>query len=204
MTTPLEAARAQARHVDPQEAAARCGFAYAGTPEAGTFRATLLGQRIELEFPSFEGRFTATGRQTAEHAAALLAYYVATSDGTPPTGSWIAFSDLPDGRFYCSTWRGYTGRVLARHFGNDVAGVLRAGESLGGTDVDLPGDARIGFRVLPHVPVALAYWSGDDEFEARADFLFDATAGHHLPTDAYAVLCKWLTDTLVDAGPPSE
>jgi hypothetical protein len=36
---------------------------------------------------------------------------------------------------------------------------------------------------LPKVPVTLILWRADDEFPARADLLFDATARHHLPTD---------------------
>jgi hypothetical protein len=49
---------------------------------------------------------------------------------------------------------------------------------------------------LPRVPVALLWWDGDDEFDPRADLLFDATASHHLTTDGCAVLGSWITGTI--------
>jgi len=196
MTTALESARESASGIDPHAGARNCGLVYEGSRREGTFAACFLNRPLRLEFPSFDGRFADTEEEVPEDIRALLAYHLATSDGAEPAGRWISFADLPDGRFYCSTWRGYTGRVLADTYDDDIDGVRTAGERIGGVPISIPGDVAVCLSVFPKVPVAFVYWAGDEEFEARADFLFDANAGSHCSTDCYAVLCAVLTREL--------
>lgn len=200
MRTALDAAREAASSIDPRGAAYRCEFSYEGSPSNGTFAATLMGRAVLLDFPTFNGRFADTTEQAPEDIRALLAYHLATSSGAKPTGDWISFSDLPGGSLYRGSWHGYTGKVLAAHFLDDLDGVRAAAAGCGGFEADVNGDVSFVFRLLPLVPLALLYWAPDDEFEARADFLFDSTAGEHLPTDVYAVACKWITDTMIQEG----
>jgi hypothetical protein len=40
------------------------------------------------------------------------------------------------------------------------------------------------------------YWQGDEDFDASCQVLFDASARHYLPTDAYAILGSTLTRML--------
>ena len=198
MGSALEAAIAQASLVDPLEAAARSGFEIIGTAEEGTVVACFLGREVRFAYPGF-------AQEPAEdalppHVLAILLYHFASTDGAEPAGRWIAFTDLPDGTFYVSAWRGYTGQALVRRFGDDVEAVRAAARALGGRDIDIPGDVAVEFQVMPKVPVAFVYWGGDEEFEPRADFLFDANAASHLPTDCYAVMCSWITGLLAKAG----
>jgi len=201
MTTAFEAAREAASTIDPHVAARNCGFDYDGSTAAGTFAARYLNRAISLPFPSLDGRFADTGGAVPEPVVTLLSHYLVASDGTEPAGTWISFADLPGGRVYCSAWRGYTGKALVRRFGNDVDAVRAAAVRLGREALDLSSDLAIRLDVLPKVPVALLYWAGDEEFEPRADFLFDATASHHLPTDCCAVACGLVTRELVGEGP---
>jgi hypothetical protein len=55
---------------------------------------------------------------------------------------------------------------------------------------------------LPKVPVTLLLWTADDEFPARADLLFDATAPRHLPTDILWALAM-LSLQLMQIGAPN-
>ena len=129
---------------------------------------------------------------------ALLLYYLTTADGAPLTGEWIAFSDLPDGRFYNQAFQGYTGKELARLFQNDRVAFERAAQSLGGVHQPL-GDAAYAFQALPRVPLLAVYWQGDEDFPSSCQVLFDAAARHYLPTDAYAILGSTLTRRLIKA-----
>ena len=52
---------------------------------------------LALTYPEFETRDGQTGELLNPLDQAMLAYYFALSDGTPDTGDWISFSDLPDG-----------------------------------------------------------------------------------------------------------
>lgn len=197
MTTALEAAVQAALQVDLAEAASRCGFGYEHAGEEALVRASFLGAAVDLAVPSFE---QVGGEPLPPHVRAIVVYHLATSSGAEPCGRWIAFTELPDGVFYVDAYRGYTGANLVRRFGNDLEGVAAAVASLGGAPVDLPGDVAAVLPVMPRVPVAFVYWAGDDEFEPRADFLFDATAPQHLVTDCLAVCCSWITHRLVAAA----
>lgn len=198
MTTALEAARRLAARMDLKVAAARAGAAIEDAQEGCVLKIPFLGRIVAITCPGFA--LHPASEKVDERVLALLVYYLATSDGSAVEGSWVSFADLPDGRFYCSTWRGYTGRVLVARYGNDLETLRARAERLGGEPANLKADLALSFKVLPRVPVALLYWAGDDEFEPRADFLFDASAPHHLSTDSYAVLCKWLTDELCAGG----
>ena len=46
------------------------------------------------------------------------------------------------------------------------------------------GDASVRLTMLPRIPLTLVIWTGEDEFPARAQVLFDSTAGLHMPLDA--------------------
>jgi len=41
------------------------------------------------------------------------------------------------------------------------------------------------------------YWQGDEDFPSTCQVLFDASASHYLPTDAYAILGSTLTRRLI-------
>jgi hypothetical protein len=127
------------------------------------------------------------------HVQALVVYHLAMSDGTVPSGELLSFADLPSGREYVSAFRGYTGAALVRAFGDDTEALGSALLALGGEPVAGTADAAWFVPSLPRVPVTVALWKGDDEFEPRIELLFDATASHHLPTDGCAVLGSWLT-----------
>ena len=129
---------------------------------------------------------------------ALILYYLTTADGTSLTGEWIAFSDLPDGRFYNQAFQGYTGKQLARLFQDDRVAFEQAAQALGGIRQPL-GDASFAFQALPRVPLLAVYWQGDEDFPSTCQVLFDAAASHYLPTDAYAILGSTLTRRLIKA-----
>jgi len=138
----------------------------------------------------------------------MLAYYLSTSDGTPLTGRWIAFSELPDGTFYTQAFQGYTGGELAKVFQDDVEGFAEAAASIAGSmpvPGDPPGDEAAAFQILPNVRMLVSCWLGDEDFPSSYRVLFDAAAGHHLTTDAYAILGSMLTRRIIkgigDQGP---
>ena len=69
---------------------------------------------------------------------------------------------------------------------------------MGGQPLDL-ADASFRFQAFPRLAVAVLLWAGDDEFPAQARVLFDAVAGHYLPTEDLAGTGDWLAHKLVHA-----
>jgi hypothetical protein len=102
-------------------------------------------------------------------------------------GKWISFTDLPEGRIYSSAFQGYTGDEVAKTFGMNKDGFCAACEKAGGVPVEF-GDASYRFKALPRMNLLLVYRLGDEDFPTTCKLLFDANAGHYLPTEACAIL----------------
>ena len=151
---------------------------------------------VTIDPADFVARNAETGAALDLLTQALLAYYLHGSDGTAQANRWIAFTELPDGRFYTQAFQGSTGQELARHFGDEVARFRETAVRLGGQAVPF-GDAAFCFQALPHVPVLAVCWLGDDDFPPSYKLLFDAHTFHHLPTDACAILGSMLTRRLL-------
>jgi hypothetical protein len=150
-----------------------------------------------LKFPEFIAHDQDTGSELGGSTLAMMLYYFATCDGTQPSGNWISFSELPEGRFYNQAYQGYTGGKLAQVFGNDFDLLCQVSENMKGERVYLLGDAAYQFRVLPLVSLLLVTWRGDEDFNATYQVLFDDAISHHLPTDAGAITGSILTGRLI-------
>ena len=110
----LRVAREMACARDPHEMAAAAGAAVEDAAGVVTLTVAFLDRSIGLTWPDLE--LAADAPALPDHVLALVLYYLARSDGTPPAGRLISFAELPDGRFYVQAFRGYTGAVLAREF----------------------------------------------------------------------------------------
>jgi hypothetical protein len=130
--------------------------------------------------------------------AIVLLHYLLTADGVLPADRWLAFRELPDGLFYAQAFAGHAEGEIAQKFGADLASFHRAAAAVGGQPLDL-ADASFRFQALPRLAVAVLLWAGDDEFPAQARVLFDAHAGHYLPTEDLAGLGDWLAHRLMRA-----
>ena len=164
----------------------------------GEFHLPLWGRQVAITFPEFIARDISTEEISNPMHQALLLYYFNIADGVPLSGRWISFSELSDGRFYNQAFQGYTGRHLARIFTNDQQSFERAAQGLEGVPASL-GDASYVFKALPRAPLLVIFWQGDEDFPSSFQILFDASANHYLPTDAYAILGSTLTHRLVAA-----
>ena len=165
---------------------------------SGQLILSLWGRPIRIACPEWQAYPVGEENPLSAYDQALLLYYLTIADGEPLSGEWIAFSDLPDGRFYNQAFQGYSGKELARAFQDDRAAFERAAQALDGLRKPL-GDAAYMFQALPRVPLMAVFWQGDEEFPSTCQVLFDAAARHYLPTDAYAILGSTLTRRLIKA-----
>ena len=192
---------AELRCIDPLILAERTGATWIPeTPQKGNFHLPFWGKGISLSYPEFESHYEENDQELEAINQAILAYYFTLADGTPESGRWISFSELPDGTFYTRAFLGYTGNELKKTFVNDSQGYKDAALSLGGhllVGQTLLGDEAIGFSVLPRVSLLVVCWFGDEDFLPSYRILFDANVYHHLSTDACAVLGGELTRRLI-------
>ena len=138
-----------------------------------------------------------TGEIPTEFTQALLLTYLVTADGTPPSGQWIAYRDLPDGMFYAQAFRGYAENRLVRELGDGGLELFRTrAKALDGRAIEI-GDAGYAFAALPRVHLAAVYWLGDEDFPSRTSILFEDTCSHYLSTDGLAVMGSHLVNALL-------
>ncbi len=71
-----------------------------------------------------------------------------------------------------------------------------AARRVGGVPIAV-GDAAYAFDVLPRIRLAMAVYLGDEELPPAVRLLYDASAGHYLPTEDLAVLGGMLVGRLI-------
>ncbi len=157
---------------------------------------------VFITTPDFIAYSQQTDKPLDPMTQALIAYYLNTTDGTEISGQWIAFTELPDGRFYTAAFQGYTGQELAQHFGNDIERFRKTAVAVNGQFIPF-ADAAFRFQVFPHVPLLISMWLGDEDFPPSYNILFDAYTCHHLPTDACAIIGGIITGKLLREGKSS-
>jgi hypothetical protein len=200
--TPLvERARKRLRTIKPAQLVRRSGCTLA--PD-GTYRLCFFWQAYKITPPSFSVRPADAEKETTSFIQALLLTYLDSADGTPPSGRWIAYRELPNGMFYANAFRGYAENQLVRDLesAGGLNGFRRAAVQLEGKAIEI-GDAGYAFQVLPRIHLAAAYWDGDEDFGAQASILFEDSAIHYMSTDGLAVLGSHLVNALVRAAYPS-
>lgn len=204
----VEELRRNVQPSDPFELAARCAVLYLpndpAAPEShgdtrGEFHLETWGKPIRILYPELIAQDALSGQELPSYLQAMVLYYLATCDGTPGSGQWIAFSELPDGRFYAQAFQGYTGAPLAQAFGEDLTAFSQAAERCSGERRHSFGDMAYAFQALPQVALLVVFWRGDEDFPSTCQVLFDASVSHHLPTDACAILGSQLTRRLIKA-----
>lgn len=195
-----EKARADWAAADPALAAAKAGCVYSsegvlvpffGMPYRITHPA---GEVVSLGAPAGGTERPAVAAHPA--VAIALLHYLLTADGTRPADRWVTFRELPDGLFYAQAFANHAEGLLAARYGADVEGFRRAAAKLGGTPLSL-ADASFRFQALPRVAMAALIWAEDEEFPAQARILYDAAAGHYLPTEDLSGIGDWLAHRLV-------
>jgi len=195
----IEEIRSSLEQKNPGQLAARTGSIFSPSSETnGTFKLDYWARPIQIKYPEFSGSFIQTGESLNSFDLTMLGYYFDLCDGTPMTGQWIAFNQIPGGMFYAQAFQGYTGDELAKVFKNDSEAFIEANSQLNGRD-EFFGNLSFSYQVLPHVPIMVVCWLGDEDFPSSYRVLFDANAPHHLVTDAYAILGSTLTRRLIKA-----
>jgi Domain of unknown function (DUF3786) len=109
----------------------------------------------------------------------LSLLYLANTDGTPPSGQWIAYRELPGGRFYEPVVKRSVEDPLAQVFSDDLESFTKACRKLSDRPLSM-GDTAFSFALFPHVLLAFIMWGADEEFPARAQVLFDSASVKHL------------------------
>lgn len=174
---PFEEPTGKLRESDPAVVAERSGGEWKPAGKGGVLLLPVLGRTFEVRWPEIS--VEARGGPASFTLKLLTALYLAGTDGTPPSGEWSAWRELPGARFYEPVVSRSVEEPLAKAFGGSPEAFAGACASLSAEPLDM-GDAAFSFGLFPRVLLALVLWRSDEEFEARSQVLFDSNATRHL------------------------
>jgi hypothetical protein len=106
----------------------------------------------------------------------LLAHYLlgaCHSKGEPLSGKWIAYQEIPDGRFYLDAFLKRAKNPLVQCFGKHPELLIELASTAYGARSLEHGDVSVRIQALPLTPLALILWKGDEEFPPEGNLLFD-------------------------------
>ena len=175
----------------------RSGFE---SPEADTFRIPFLDRIYRVGFPRFEFEdATDRKKEVPLQEQVLILHYMSASKIPLATCHWISYREIPGAAFYFGAFVKRAVEPLKKVFGQNITGFSLASEKLHAQKIE-NGDAGFEFKVLPAVPLQLILWTGDEEFPAEANILFDSTIGQIISPEDVAWLAGMVVYRLMALG----
>lgn len=111
-----------------------------------------------------------------------LLWYMGKASDVNPCGNLVKPSGITGGDLFFRGSHLLPLESIAKKYSRSRKGFRERGLSHGGKIVEY-GDAAVELSPFPKVPVTVILWLSDEEWDARADILFDSTALNHLPID---------------------
>lgn len=159
---------------NPKDTAVQSGGAFqAGTDAAATLSLKFLNRDLVIPWPGLVPFFRATGEEVPIQQQVLILHYLMGAVGVRVKGEWIAYQEVPDGKFYLDAFLRRAKDPLVHAFGNRPERLLSVTRKVYGAEPFDQGDHSVVVRAFPLVPVALILWEGDDEFPPEGNLLFD-------------------------------
>lgn len=128
-------------------------------------------------------------------SSTIILHFLLTADGTPLSGEWILYRELPGGLFYASTIPGVL-QPLAKKYESSGGKFL-------GKLLEIGGEKNKNFKfsglIYPFkkFPVLFIIDEKDEEFDANIRVLFDSSASHYLKTDVIKTLLVYIVKKLL-------
>ncbi len=179
---------------DPEQIAARSGAAYAlGDHGKAVLSIDFLNKTIDISWPELAFSYNVDRGEVPIQQQVLLLHYLNLVEDVKISGEWIAYQEIPDGKFYLDAFVRRAKNPMVQGFGSNPELLVKlAKEVYGATPLD-QGDVAVAIQALPLIPVALILWKGDDEFSPEGTILFDRTVSQLLSAEDIA----WLAGMII-------
>ena len=165
--------------------------------DGGEIELVLLDRTCRIRPPEFSV-VPADGCEEIPLTERILAlHYLETAKGTPPSGKWITFAEVPGGEIYLPVFRARSIDRLVRAYGGRESDLVEAGERIGAVEAN-HGDVSVKLLAFPRVPILLTLWRGDEEFSPSGNLLFDASVTDYLSIEDIVVLAGMVVSRLRD------
>lgn len=193
------------RAMDPADVTARSLAEY--DAQSAEYRLRILTDEVrispEKRTVAWSSEMLRAGKPPGFNYWLVSVVYLLSAKALPLRGSWVSATSLPYGEFFFRGPHALPTEAVATAFGDRPETFERAAEALGGKPPPSePSRMRCALVLpaLPRVPMLVQLWERDEEFPARASFLFDSTAGDHLMVDAILALSAIVAKRLVESA----
>lgn len=172
---------------DPQEMASNAGVTYDAHNKI--FTVPYMENKYTVSYPDGAVSFVDRQDEVVITEKILILHYLAYANGVPIQNKWISFKELPDGAIYIDPFTRRTINPMVKVFGDNQEKFVEMTKYLNPKKETL-GDTSLTIYAFPRVPVTYILYSGDDEFPASGNVLFDASAPNYLPTEDFAFVAS--------------
>ncbi|MFC1970535.1 DUF3786 domain-containing protein [Chloroflexota bacterium] len=148
-----------------------------------------LNQPYRISLPDGGVSFMTGDEDVPIRDKILLLHYFTKAKGTPLSGKFITYKELPDGINYFSVFAKRAIHPIVNYFGNEPELLLKTSEILGGHKADY-GDVAVTINGFSRVPLTIVLWQGDEEFASEGSIMFDSTISDYLTNDDIHTLCE--------------
>lgn len=181
-----------------EERAKKAGADYRKEKNGGEIIIYFFSEPYHIQFPQIE--FSSPNKKTVSLVTRiLLLHYIIRADGTPLTGKWVAYKEIPGGLLYTNVFTRRVTEPLQRKFGKSAKGFKEVGIQSGGKPLEI-GDASFILQAFPFVSFQYVFWEEDEEFPSSVQLLFDASVDHYLTLEDIVVLGQVTTGRLINCS----
>jgi Domain of unknown function (DUF3786) len=167
-----------------------------GNDGLSALRFSFLNQEVRVSWPELKVLAGSTGDEMPIQQQILLLHYLHgawASQGPKPTGEWISFQEIPDGRFYLDAFHRRAKNPLVQSFGEKPELLVMLAKQLYRAQSSNQGDASVLVQAFPLLTVTLILWKGDEDFPPEGNILFDSNIIEILSAEDVA----WLSGMVV-------
>ena len=179
---------------DPKLIARRSGAVYVeGTNGKAGLSIHFLNRKIDISWPELDFSYSVDGKEVPIQQQVLLLHYLNLVEDVEISGEWIAYQEVPDGKFYLDAFIRRAKNPMVQGFGDNPELMVKLTTDVYGATPMEQGDLAVRIQALPLIPVALIIWKGDDEFSPEGTILFDRTVSKILSAEDIA----WLAGMII-------
>jgi len=182
--------------MDLEDRANKAGADYKKGESGEKITVPFFLEPYEIRFPQVEF-YSPSKRVVSLVTRILILHHLIRADGSPITGKWVAYKDIPGGLLYGAVFARRVTEPLQRKFGNSAKSFRETGAQSRGVPVEV-GDASFILQAFSRVPLQYVLWEGDEEFPPSVQLLFDASADHYLSLEDMVVLGQVTTGRLIN------
>lgn len=178
---------------NPKEMADKSGATY--NPEKKQFTLIYLNKEYLISYPQGIIMLNNKDSKVLSDNITIISYLFRCTKSTREN-NWLPYRELQGVGAAYDTFSQLGVNKLVNFFGHRGELFLKAGTQMGAKKFP-SGDVGIELNIFPNVPMVLILWLEDEEFEARANILFDSSATKELHREDLAGLCSTVAREII-------